>query len=40
VAAGGLTVVMSSHLVADLERVRDHVIMLAVTAAVLLRRDA
>ena len=29
VAAGGLTVLMSSHLVADLERVCDHVIMLA-----------
>jgi ABC-2 type transport system ATP-binding protein len=29
VAAGGLTVVMSSHLVADLERVCDHLIMLA-----------
>ena len=29
VAAGGLTVVLSSHLVADLERVCDHLIMLA-----------
>jgi len=29
VAAGGLTVVMSSHLVADLERVCDHLVMLA-----------
>jgi len=29
VAASGLTVVMSSHLVADLERVCDHIIMLA-----------
>ena len=29
VAAGGLTVVLSSHLVADLERVCDHIIMLA-----------
>jgi ABC-2 type transport system ATP-binding protein len=29
VAAGGLTVLMSSHLVADLERVCDHIIMLA-----------
>jgi ABC-2 type transport system ATP-binding protein len=29
VAAGGLTVVLSSHLVADLERVSDHLIMLA-----------
>jgi ABC-2 type transport system ATP-binding protein len=29
VAAGGLTVVMSSHLVADLERVCDHIILLA-----------
>jgi ABC-2 type transport system ATP-binding protein len=31
VAAGGLTVVMSSHLVADLERVCDHLIMLAAS---------
>jgi len=31
VAAGGLTVVMSSHLVADLERVCDHIIMLAAS---------
>jgi ABC-2 type transport system ATP-binding protein len=31
VAAGGLTVVMSSHLVADLERVCDHMIMLAAS---------
>jgi ABC-2 type transport system ATP-binding protein len=29
VAAGGLTVVLSSHLVADLERICDHLIMLA-----------
>ena len=29
VAVGGLTVVLSSHLVADLERVCDHIIMLA-----------
>ena len=29
VAAGGLTVVLSSHLVADLERICDHIIMLA-----------
>jgi ABC-2 type transport system ATP-binding protein len=29
VAAGGLTVVLSSHLVADLERVCDHIVMLA-----------
>jgi len=29
VAAGGLTVLLSSHLVADLERVSDHLIMLA-----------
>src|SRR5581483_7656647 len=29
VADGGLTVVMSSHLLADLERVSDHVIVLA-----------
>ncbi len=31
VAAGGLTVVLSSHLVADLERVCDHIIMLAAS---------
>jgi ABC-2 type transport system ATP-binding protein len=31
VAAGGLTVVLSSHLVADLERVCDHLIMLAAS---------
>ena len=31
VAAGGLTVVLSSHLVADAERVCDHIIMLAVS---------
>ena len=31
VAAGGLTVVMSSHLVADLERVCDHIVMLAAS---------
>jgi len=31
VAAGDLTVVMSSHLVADLERVCDHIIMLAAS---------
>jgi ABC-2 type transport system ATP-binding protein len=31
VAAGGLTVVLSSHLVADLERVCDHMIMLAAS---------
>jgi ABC-2 type transport system ATP-binding protein len=29
VAAGGLTVVLSSHLVADLERICDHIIMLS-----------
>jgi ABC-2 type transport system ATP-binding protein len=29
VAAGGLTVIMSSHLIADLERVCDHIIMLS-----------
>jgi ABC-2 type transport system ATP-binding protein len=29
VAAGGLTVVLSSHLVADIERVCDHLILLA-----------
>src|SRR5581483_4918797 len=29
VAEGGLTVVMSSHLLADLERVSDHVVVLA-----------
>jgi ABC-2 type transport system ATP-binding protein len=29
VAAGGLTVMLSSHLVADLERVCDHIVMLA-----------
>jgi ABC-2 type transport system ATP-binding protein len=31
VAIGGLTVVMSSHLVADLERVCDHVVLLAAS---------
>ena len=31
VAAGGLTVVLSSHLVADAERVCDHIIMLAAS---------
>src|ERR1700677_1233009 len=31
VAAGGLTVVLSSHLVADLERICDHIIMLAAS---------
>jgi len=31
VAAGGLTVVLSSHLVADLERVCDHLILLAAS---------
>jgi ABC-2 type transport system ATP-binding protein len=31
VATGGLTVVMSSHLVADLERVCDHLVMLAAS---------
>jgi ABC-2 type transport system ATP-binding protein len=31
VAAGGLTVVMSSHLVADLERVCDHIVLLAAS---------
>jgi ABC-2 type transport system ATP-binding protein len=31
VAAGDLTVVMSSHLIADLERVCDHIIMLAAS---------
>jgi len=31
VAAGGLTVILSSHLVADLERVSDHLIMLAAS---------
>src|SRR6202044_3545345 len=31
VAAGGLTVVLSSHLVADLERVCDHPILLAAS---------
>jgi ABC-2 type transport system ATP-binding protein len=31
VAVGGLTVVMSSHLVADLERVCDHIVMLAAS---------
>jgi ABC-2 type transport system ATP-binding protein len=31
VAAGGLTVVMSSHLVADAERVCDHIVMLAAS---------
>jgi ABC-2 type transport system ATP-binding protein len=31
VAAGGLTVVLSSHLVADLERVCDHLIMVAAS---------
>ncbi len=31
VAVGGLTVVMSSHLVADLERVCDHLVMLAAS---------
>ncbi len=31
VAAGGLTVMLSSHLVADLERVCDHLIMLAAS---------
>ncbi len=31
VAAGGLTVLLSSHLVADLERVCDHLIMLAAS---------
>ena len=30
-AAGGLTVLLSSHLVADLERVCDHLIMLAAS---------
>ena len=35
VAAGGLTVVLSSHLVADLERVCDHLIMLASSRAQL-----
>jgi ABC-2 type transport system ATP-binding protein len=35
VAAGGLTVVLSSHLVADLERVCDHLIMLASSHVVL-----
>jgi ABC-type multidrug transport system ATPase subunit len=40
VAAGGLTVVLSSHLLADLERVADQLILLAVTAVALLRRDA
>jgi ABC-2 type transport system ATP-binding protein len=31
VAAGGLTVVLSSHLVADMERVADHLILLAAS---------
>jgi ABC-2 type transport system ATP-binding protein len=31
VEAGGLTVILSSHLVADLERVSDHIIMLAAS---------
>jgi ABC-2 type transport system ATP-binding protein len=31
VAAGGLTVVLSSHLVADIERVCDHLILLAAS---------
>ena len=31
VAAGGLTVVLSSHLLADLERVADHLILLAAS---------
>jgi ABC-2 type transport system ATP-binding protein len=31
VAVGGLTVVMSSHLVADLERVCDHIVMLSAS---------
>jgi ABC-2 type transport system ATP-binding protein len=31
VEAGGLTVILSSHLVADLERVSDHLIMLAAS---------
>ncbi|MGD0063891.1 MAG: ABC transporter ATP-binding protein [Streptosporangiaceae bacterium] len=31
VAVGGLTVVMSSHLVADLERVCDHIVLLAAS---------
>jgi ABC-2 type transport system ATP-binding protein len=31
VAAGGLTVVLSSHLVADIERVCDHIILLAAS---------
>jgi ABC-2 type transport system ATP-binding protein len=31
VASGGLTVLMSSHLVADMERVADHLIMLAAS---------
>ena len=31
VAVGGLTVVLSSHLVADLERVSDHLILLAAS---------
>ena len=35
VADGGLTVVMSSHLLADLERVSDHVIVLAAGATQL-----
>ena len=31
VAAGGLTVVLSSHLIADMERVTDHLILLAAS---------